>query len=408
MTPDLAALLRPQTIDEITGQRQLLGRNGALRKLIESGAIFHGFFFGPPGTGKTTLARIIANISGRVCYEKNATSLKVEELRSLFESHRNSLAKPLVFIDEVHRLSKNQQEVLLPIMESSEAMIIGASTENPFFALTGAIRSRSLLFEFFSLTKEDLKTLLNQAEKRLKISISKEAGEFLIAVSGGDARAMLKHLEFGLIVAGKENLTIDHLKAIRQNALSDGASEDETHYNLASAFIKSLRGSDPDAAIYYLARLIVAGEEPRFIARRMLIFASEDVGNANPSALMIARACFEAATVIGYPECRIILSQTAIYLACSPKCNTAYNAIDRAIEAINGGLIMEVPDHLKDAHYEGAKKLGRGTEYKYPHDFGGYVKQRYVAKDVRFVDLKPIGFEKTLAEWLEKLRDLDR
>ncbi|MDR1451192.1 MAG: replication-associated recombination protein A [Helicobacteraceae bacterium] len=404
---DLTKLLRPISLDQMVGQRRLLGESGALKKLIEANAFFHAFFFGPPGTGKTTLARIVANSSGRVCFELNATSLAIEELRAIFESSRGALSKPLIFIDEAHRLSKNRQEVLLPIMERSDAMIIGASTENPFFALTAAIRSRSLLFEFLPLDRVDLETLLNRAETLESKNLSPQVREYLIASSGGDSRAMLKLLEFGLIVAAAEPLSVETLKTIRQNALSDGTSEDETHYNLASALIKSLRGSDPDAAIYYLARLIKGGEDPRFIARRMAIFASEDIGSANPNAALLAHACFESVAAIGMPESRIILSQTAIYLACSPKSNTAIEAIDRALEAIDGGLILEVPDHLKDAHYEGAKKLGRGLTYKYPHDFGGYVKQSYLAAPAHFVDLKPIGYEKTIAEWLEKLRALD-
>jgi putative ATPase len=404
---DLTKLLRPNTLDEVVGQQRLLGANGALRKLIETGALFHGFFFGPPGTGKTTLARIISVASGRVCYELNATSLKVEELRAIFESFKGALIKPLIFIDEVHRLSKTQQEVLLPVMERSDAMVLGASTENPFFALTGAIRSRSLLFEFLPLQKSDLNALLDRAVALEGKTIAQEGREYLIASCAGDARAMLKLLEYGWIVADGRDLGVEILKSIRPSALNDGASDDETHYNLASAMIKSLRGSDPDAAIYYLARLINGGEEPRFIARRLVIFASEDIGNANPNAALLSHACFESVASIGMPESRIILAQTVIYLACSPKSNTAIVAIDRAIEAIADGMILEVPQHLKDAHYDGAKALGRGLTYKYPHDFGGYVKQDYTTAPTRFVDLKPIAYEKTIAEWLEKLRALD-
>jgi putative ATPase len=404
---DLTKLLRPKTLDEVAGQARLIGKNGALRKLIEANALFHAFFFGPPGTGKTTLARIIADLSGRICFELNATSLKVDELRAIFESAKGAWSKPLIFIDEVHRLSKNQQEVLLPVMEASDAMIVGASTENPFFALTGAIRSRSLLFEFMPLTSADIETILDRAEALEGKRLEADAREFLLSSSGGDARAALKLLEFGLIAAAPETPSAETFKSIRQSALNDGASEDETHYNLASALIKSLRGSDPDAAIYYLARLIKGGEEPRFIARRMVIFASEDIGNANPNAAILANACFQSVALIGMPESRIILSQTAIYLACSPKSNTAIVAIDKALEAVGGGLILDVPNHLKDAHYDGAKKLGRGLTYKYPHDFGGFVKQAYTSAPVHFVDLKPIGYEKTIAEWLEKLRAID-
>ncbi|GHV05828.1 recombinase RarA [Campylobacterota bacterium] len=402
---DLSLLLRPATLEKFAGQRHLVGVNGALRRLIESGTLFHAFFFGPPGTGKTTLARIIATASGRPFFELNATSLKVDDLRRIFEGS-GALMPSLIFIDEVHRLSKNQQEVLLPVMEQASAMIIGASTENPFFALTGAIRSRSLLFEFYSLAPADLAMLVDRAAEYAGRSIAAAAKEHLIATSGGDARAMLKLLEFGLVVAGADDLSVDHLKSIRPHALNDGASEDETHYNLASALIKSLRGSDPDAAIYYLARLLAGSEEPRFIARRLVIFASEDIGNANPNAAVLANSCFQAVSSIGMPESRIILSQTVIYLAASPKSNTAIVSIDAAIGAVNGGLILDVPQHLKDAHYDGAKKMGRGIGYKYPHDFGGFVKQDYTTKPVHFVDLKPIGYEKTLIDWLEKLRSI--
>lgn len=288
-------------------------------------------------------------------------------------------------------------------MEYSKAMIVGASTENPFFALTGAIRSRSLLFEFKPLLFEDLRSLVDQAKKLEDFEIEDDALEYLLISSGGDARAMLKLLEFALISTDGQ-IKLADLKRLRPHSLNDGASESETHYNLASALIKSIRGSDPDAAIYYLARLIRGGEDPRFIARRLAILASEDIGNANPNALTMANSTYELVAKIGYPEARIILSQLVIYLACSPKSNSAYLAIDKALEAIDGGLLLEVPDHLKDAHFAGAKELNRGVEYKYPHDHGGFVEQQYTTKPVKFVDFIPIAFEKTLKEWLEKIR----
>ncbi|MDR2904623.1 MAG: replication-associated recombination protein A [Helicobacteraceae bacterium] len=408
---DFAKILRPQSLEEFAGQKKLLGEGGALRKLIEKRAFFHAFFFGPPGTGKTTLARIISNNFGLICFEKNATSLQISELRAIVEANKNSLSKPLIFIDETHRLSKNQLEILLPVMENNDAMIIGASTENPFFALTGAVRSRSLLFEFKPLEREDLTFVLDRAILMSGAKIGDSAREYLLDSAAGDARSMLKLLEFALLAESGDELRIETLRSLRPNALNDGSSESETHYNLASAMIKSLRGSDPDAAIYYLARLLKGGEEPRFIARRLAIFASEDIGNANPQAAILTSACFNSVAQIGMPEARIILSQCAIYLACSPKSNTAITAIDDALLAIGDGLILEVPDYLKDAHYDGAKKLGRGEGYKYPHNFGGYVKQNYLNDPkgiARFVELKAIGYEKTLAEWLEKLRDLDR
>ncbi len=402
---DLASLLRPDSLEAMVGQSHLIGPEGPLRRLVAAKTPFHAFLFGPPGTGKTTLARIIANMSDRPFFERNATSLKVEELRRIFESHRGSLMPPLLFIDEVHRLSKNQQEVLLPVMERNEAMILGASTENPYFSLTGAIRSRSLLFEFKPLDRAALLKLLLTGVERIGAQLTDAAERYLLDSSGGDARAMLKLLEFAAVAGGdKKPIDVALLKSLRPNALSDGASEDETHYNLASALIKSIRGSDPDAAIYYLARLIHGGEEPRFIARRLLVHASEDIGNANPDALLLAQATYYAVANLGWPEARIPLAQTTIYLACSPKSNSALKAIDGALAAVAAGEILPVPDHLKDAHYSGAKKLGRGVGYQYPHDYGGFVAQAYTTRPVRFVELIEVGFEKRLAEWLDKIR----
>lgn len=397
---DLTALLRPATFEEFVGQTHI---TSVIEKLLANDTLFHAMFFGPPGSGKTTLSKIIAKSSERPYFELNATSLKVEELRKIVESYKGALVAPLIFIDEVHRLSKNQQEVLLPVMEYSQAMIIGASTENPFFALTGAIRSRSMLFEFYALNESDLNSLLDKAKATINKEISKEAAEYLIASSAGDARAMLKLLEFATVIAD-ETIEIGHLKSLRKTSLNDGASESETHYNLASALIKSVRGSDPDAAIYYLARLIKGGEDPRFIARRLLILASEDIGNANPEALILANSAYQAVANLGYPEARITLAQLTIYLACSPKSNSAYVAIDKALGAISDGLILDVPDYLKDAHFAGAKDLGRGIGYKYPHDFGGFVEQEYTIQPVKFVEFVEVAYEKRLAEWLAKIR----
>lgn len=396
---NLALKYRPSTLENFIGQKHLIGENSPISNFLKSEKVPHSFFFGPPGTGKTTLSRIIANILKYPYFEKNATSLKVEELRKIFNNYRNALEKPLIFIDEVHRLSKNQQEVLLPVMEEGRAIIIGASTENPFFSLTGAIRSRGFLFEFKKVDREDLKNLLERIEEEEKIEIEEEAKEFLIFMSNGDVRSMLNHLEYAIV---DSRVTYKMCKDIKPNALSDGASESETHYNLASALIKSLRGSDENAAVYYLARLFVGGEDPRFIARRLLIFASEDIGNANPNALNIANSTYQAVKEIGWPESRIILSQSVIYLAKSPKSNNAYNAINSAVQAINSGLVMDIPNHIKDGHYSGAESLGvKG--YKYPHDFGGWVEQKYLEKDIKFVEFSEIGFEKTLNQWKDNL-----
>ncbi len=395
-------MLRPTSLDEFIGQKHLLGEGAPFRRLIEAGDIPHSFFFGPPGTGKTTLARIIASKLNASFFEFNATSVKIEDIRKAVDSAKHTLQKPLIFIDEVHRLSKTQQEVLLPIMENRLALIIGASTENPFFSLTAGIRSRSMLFEFFSLTTDDLMDILKKGLEKLGKTADDEAVEYLVQSSSGDARAMLTLLDYAAKL--EDNITLNTLKKLRPNSLTDGAGESETHYNLASAMIKSIRGSDENAAVYYLARLIAGGEEPRFVARRLAILAAEDIGNANPNALQLANAAFGLVEKIGMPESRIILSQLAIYLACSPKSNTAYTAIDDALSLISKGEVYEVPSHLKDAHFAGAKNLGRGVEYKYPHDFGGWVEQKYTAKPVDVVKLKDIGFEKTLKEWLRKIK----
>jgi putative ATPase len=398
-----ASLLRPQTLGEFVGQKHLLGETAVFRKLISSSRLPHSFFFGPPGSGKTTLARIIAKELSVDFFELNATTLKIDEIRKIVDTFKNALTKPLIFIDESHRLSKTQQEVLLPVMENSFATIIGASTENPFFALTGGIRSRSLLFEFKAHTDEDLRELLGRAVERFGITATDGAAEYAIYSSCGDARAMLTLLEYASIAS--QVVTVELLKELRPKSLGDGASDDESHYNLSSALIKSVRGSDVDAAIHYLARLIAGGEEPRFIARRLAILASEDIGNANPNALVLANSALGIVSFIGYPEARIVLSQLVIYLACCPKSNTAITAIDSFLADINGGFAPAVPNHLKDAHYAGAKKLGRGNDYRYPHDFGGYVAQKYLsAKTPHSVELKDMAFEKTLAEWLTKIK----
>ncbi len=386
-------LFRPKKIEEILGQPHLTSPRSAFYKLLKRKEIPHAFFYGPPGTGKTTLARIVALELDAPFFELDATSLKVETFRKIFSQYRQSLIKPVIFVDEVHRLSRTQQEVLLIPMENNEAIILGASTENPYFTLTSGIRSRSMLFEFKPLGKEALEQLLERVRAQVDFTIETEAERYLIDSSAGDTRAFLNLLEYALKV--DTHLTLDLLKSLRPVMLKDGVSSDDTHYNLISAMIKSIRGSDVDAALYWLGRLIDGGETPEFIARRLVILASEDIGNANPNALTLAVGTMTAVSSIGYPESRIILSQCVIYLASSPKSNSAYKAINAVQKYIRTHPRLEVPDHLKSPSPGG---------YLYPHDFGGWVKQRYLPKALKFYESSEIGFEKTLSEWLKKIR----
>ena len=385
---DFTHLLRPKTFDDLVGQEHLSTANAPLRVLCEKGVLGHSFFFGPAGCGKTSIARIIAKTMDLPFYEFNATSLKIEQLRKIFEQYKNTLEKPLIFIDEVHRLAKNQQEVLLPVMENNSVLIIGASTENPFFSLTSAIRSRSMLFELKHVSNVALEALLERTE----IELEENAKEYLVSSSGGDARAMLKLLEF--VSNLDSDISVETLKSLRPNALQAGSSEAGVHYDLTSAMIKSIRGSDADAAIYYLARLIEGGESADFIARRLVILASEDIGNANPQALTLTTSAMTSVSKIGYPEARIILSQAVIYLCASPKSNSSYEAINSALNAVKNGLILEIPEAIKQQN--------RG--YLYPHDFGGYVKQQYLWETLQFVEFKSIGYEKKMKEWIENIK----
>ncbi|MDQ1245170.1 MAG: putative ATPase [Campylobacterota bacterium] len=386
---DFTHHLRPKSFDEIIGQEHLSAKDAPLRVLCEKGALGHSFFFGPSGCGKTSIARVIAKVMELPFYEFNATSIKIEQLRQIFDQYKNTLQRPLIFIDEVHRLAKNQQEVLLPVMENNSVLIIGASTENPFFSLTSAIRSRSMLFELHHISNEALFKLLNQTLAQTNITCNNDASEYLVASSGGDARAMLKLLEFASNI--NSDITLEILKSLRPNALSAGSSEAGVHYDLTSAMIKSIRGSNMDAAIYYLARLIDGGESADFIARRLVILASEDIGNANPQALTLATSAMTSVAKIGYPEARIILAQAVIYLCASPKSNSAYLAINEAQKAVNNGVMLDIPKNIRQ----------KNEGYLYPHDFGGYVKQTYMLKPLKFVTLKNIGYEKKMKDWMD-------
>ena len=354
----------------------------------------HLFFYGKPGTGKTTLAKIIAKQSGYDFYYFNATSIKIEDLRKIFTRYDGALLKPLIFIDEVHRLSKTQQEVLLPIMEDYSAIIIGASTENPFYTLTAGIRSRAFVYEFTTHSIDDLNEVISKASNHLEhMSIDDEAKDYLITTSSGDARALLNLLDFAYKVS--PSISLKTLKSLRIGSIAEGVSSSQSHYDIASAMIKSIRGSHIDAAIYYMARLIDGGESADFIARRLVISASEDIGNANPHAINIASSTLNIVSKIGFPEARITLAQCIVYLASSPKSSSSYQAINQALSDIKNGKILDIPTHIKDS----------AIGYKNPHNFGGYISQEYLKEDISYYKSSNIGFEKTLNDWQEKIKN---
>ena len=392
---NLALKYRPKNLNEIIGQSHLLGKDAILRKLIENNKLSHIFFYGSTGCGKTTLARVIASTLQYPFYEMNATTLKIEDLRKIFKEYANALIKPLIFIDEIHRLSKNQQEVLLPFMENYSAIIMGASTENPYYSLTSAIRSRSHTFELKSISLKDMSIYLDKILYKEKISIEDKAKEYLVSSSAGDVRAMLNLLETASNIS--TTITYKMIKEIRPHSMQAGSSESESHYELTSAMIKSIRGSDIDASIYYLARLIDGGEPAEFIARRLSILASEDIGNANPNAINLASSTLNIVKHTGYPEARISLSQLVIYLASSPKSNSAYMAINLALKSIEDGEIYPIPNHIKT----------HAKEYLYPHNYNGWVKQSYISKPMNFYKTKQIGFEKQLFQWHEKITHIN-
>ena len=417
----LAMRMRPVTLDEFVGQEHMLGKGKLLRRAIEADRLSSLILYGPPGVGKTSLAWCIANITKARYVTINATTSNVEELRRIIASAKQRKStqaqKTILFIDEIHRFNKAQQDVLLPDVEEASLILIGATVHNPFFSLVSPLLSRSLVCELKTLKVDELLTILNSALKdkarglgNLKIKVDKEALVFLAKTCEGDARRALNALEVGAITTPKSkdgliNFTLEAASESIQKKVLLYDNDEDGHYDTASAFIKSMRGSDPDSALYWMAKMLYAGEDPRFIARRICLLAAEDVGNADPLALVLANAALQISEFVGMPEARIPLAQAVIYVSCAPKSNASYLAIDKAYQDIENEKTQEVPEHLKDASYRGAEVLGHGKGYKYAHDYPGhFVKQKYTRKAVRYYEPTDIGFEAKIKQRLEKLR----
>lgn len=419
----LASRLRPVTLEEVVGQQHIIGRDKLLYRAIKADKLSSVIFYGPPGTGKTTLAKVIAHTTSAEFTQINATVAGKKDMEAVVEKAKQLRGmyrkKTILFVDEIHRFNKGQQDYLLPFVEDGTIILIGATTENPYFEVNGALISRSSIFELRPLEKEDIKTLIKRAvydkEKGMGsygAKIDEDAMEFLADVSGGDARNALNAVELGILTTergedGKIHLTLEVASECIQKRVVRYDKTGDNHYDTISAFIKSMRGSDPDAAVYYLAKMLRAGEDIKFIARRIMICASEDVGNADPMALTVAVSAAQAVERIGMPEAQIILSQTVLYVASAPKSNSACNAIFSALENVEK-YKTTVPSHLQDAHYKGAQNLGRGTGYKYAHDYPDhYVKQQYLPDEIktaRFYEPGELGYEKVIGERLKKLR----
>ena len=422
----LASRLRPATLDEVVGQKHIIGKDKLLYRAIKADKLSSIIFYGPPGTGKTTLARVIANTTSARFKQLNATVAGKKDMEEVVNEAKSALGmygqKTILFIDEIHRFNKGQQDYLLPFVEDGTVILIGATTENPYFEVNGALISRSRIFELKALTREDIKELLHRAvtdrERGMgsyNVKADEDALDFLADMANGDARAALNAIELGVLTterAADGNIHIDLATAqecIQKRAL--GYDKDgDSHYDTISAFIKSMRGSDPDAAVYYLARMIYAGEDVKFIARRIMICAAEDVGNADPQALNVAVSAALAAERLGLPEARIVLSQAATYVACAPKSNAAYEAIDKALDTVRSTKTPPVPNHLRDSHYKGAGKLGHGQGYLYAHSYPHhYVKQQYLPdgmEDAVFYTPTDNGYEKQMGDYLEFLKGL--
>ena len=421
----LASRLRPTTLDEVVGQQHIIGKDKLLYRAIKADKLSSIIFYGPPGTGKTTLAKVIANTTSAEFMQINATSAGKKDMEEVVEKAKQLQGmygkKSILFIDEIHRFNKGQQDYLLPFVEDGTIILIGATTENPYFEVNGALLSRSVIFELQKLTKEDIKILLlravNDKEKGLgsyHAEIDEDALEFLADVCNGDARSALTAIELGVLTTDRGEDGIIHItldvagECIQKRVISYDKTGDN-HYDTISAFIKSMRGSDPDAAIYYLARMLYAGEDIKFIARRMMVHAAEDVGLADPMALVVATSAAQAVERAGMPEARIILSEAAAYIACAPKSNACINAIDEALSVVKETKTPNVPAHLQDAHYKSAEKLGHGLGYKYPHEYPNhYVKQQYLPDELQqmtFYRPSDNGYEATIKEYFNRIKE---
>lgn len=420
----LASRLRPVTLDEVVGQEHIIGKDKLLYRAIKADKLSSILLYGPPGTGKTTLARVIAGTTKAEFLQINATSAGKKDMEEVVRKAKGNTGmygrKTILFIDEIHRFNKGQQDYLLPFVEDGTVILIGATTENPYFEVNGALISRSIIFELRPLSKENIKELILRAvtdkEKGLgsyQAVIEEEALEFLADISGGDARMALNAIELGVLTTernedGKIHITTAVAEECIQKRTLRYDKTGDNHYDTISAFIKSMRGSDPDAAVYYLARMLYAGEDIRFIARRIMICAAEDVSNADPQALVVATQAAQAVERLGMPEARIVLAQAAAYVACAPKSNSAIMAIDAAMNYVATHPNHKIPVHLQDAHYKGAAKLGHGIGYQYAHDFENhYVEQQYLPdemKEITFYHLTEQGYEKELKEHLIKIK----
>lgn len=422
----LASRMRPTTLDEVVGQKHIIGRDKLLYRAIKADKLSSVIFYGPPGTGKTTLAKVIANTTSADFCQLNATVAGKKDMEEVVQRAKDNLGmygkKTILFVDEIHRFNKGQQDYLLPFVEDGTIVLVGATTENPYFEVNTALISRSMIFELKPLMKEDIRELLTRAVTSDKglgsfdAVIDEDALEFMADVANGDARNALNAIELGVLTTpksddGRVHITIDVAAECIQKRVVRYDKEGDNHYDTVSAFIKSMRGSDPDAAVYYLARMLYAGEDIKFIARRIMICACEDVGMADPNAIVVATSCAQAVERIGMPEARIILSEAAVYVACAPKSNAAYMAIDNALDVVKSQKTYAIPSYLQDAHYKGAQQLGHGLGYMYAHDYpNNYAPQQYLPDelaDTSFYNPTDNGYEKKVKEYFKKIKELE-